>query len=149
MLIRKMEPKDEETVLDMMRVFYQSPAVLIHSPEEIQRKSIADCLAGSPYLEGYVFETEAGLAGYSFVAKGYSTEAGGLNIQIEEVYIRPEARDQGIGGAFLDYLAAQYRGIAARLRLEVEAENDRAMALYQKHGFQKLPYLQMVRELQK
>lgn len=149
MRIRKMEPEDAEAVLALMTVFYQSPAVLVHAPEAVLRRCIADCLAGGPYLEGYVFEMDGDLTGYSLVAKGYATEVGGLCVHVEDLYIRPEARGQGIGGAFLDYITDKYQNTAARIRLEVEAENTRAMAVYQKHGFQELPYLQMVKELTK
>lgn len=147
MQIRNMESKDAEAVLEMMRVFYRSDAVLIHAPEAVLRKCIADCLAQGPYLEGYVFDTEDGLMGYSLVSKGYSTEVGGLCVHVEDLYLRPEARGRGMGGAFLEYITEKYRSAAARVRLEVEAENEGAMALYQRHGFRELPYLQMVREL--
>lgn len=147
MLIRKMEQRDAESVLEMMLVFYRSPAVLVHAPEAVLRKCIGDCLAEGPYLEGYVFESDAGIAGYGLVAKGYATEVGGMCIHVEDIYIKPEARGQGIGSAFLEFIEDKYRNTAARIRLEVEAENTRAMAVYQKHGYRELPYLQMVREL--
>ena len=35
---------------------------------------------------------------------------------------------------------------AARYRLEIEPDNDRARALYERLGFEALPYCQMIRE---
>lgn len=143
MLIRKLEQRDFDPVLRMMLVFYQSPAVLCHAPEAVLRKCLNDCLADTPYLEGYVFETETGLAGYGMLAKGYATEAGGMCVHVEDLYILPEYRSQGIGKEFLRYVLEKYRDTAARVRLEVEPENDRASTLYEACGFRVLPYRQM------
>lgn len=55
-IIRKMTENDRDTVLDMMRVFYASPAVFTNGSEEIFQNDIENCVNDSPYLEGYIFE---------------------------------------------------------------------------------------------
>lgn len=147
MTIRKIKEADLDSVLEMMLEFYQSPAVLCHADEAVLRRCLADCMAQMPYLEGYVFEQNEVLAGYSLVAKGYNTEVGGLCVHVEDLYICPEFRGRGIGGEFLHYIVEQYRGVATRVRLEVEPENEGACALYARCGFQELPYRQMIVEL--
>lgn len=52
-----------------------------------------------------------------------------------------------MGKAFLDYLEERYRGQAVRFRLEAEDENEHAIRLYRKQGYQKLPYVQMTKEV--
>lgn len=47
---------------------------------------------GQPYAEAYLFEQDGQIAGYGTLAKTFSTEAGGLVIWLEEVYIRQEFR---------------------------------------------------------
>jgi ribosomal protein S18 acetylase RimI-like enzyme len=47
----------------------------------------------------------------------------------------------GIGSRFFDYLKESYP--TALLRLEVEEENKRAVKVYQKNGFDFMPYLEM------
>lgn len=54
--IRNMMEQDKQEVLDMMRVFYASPAVQSNGSDEIFENDIRTCIEGSPYLEGYVFE---------------------------------------------------------------------------------------------
>ena len=54
--IRHMEEKDRICVIDMMRVFYASPAVLSNGSEEIFEADVDACVGESPYLEGYIFE---------------------------------------------------------------------------------------------
>ena len=54
--IRPMTIEDKADVLDMMRVFYSSEAVLSNGSEEIFLNDIENCIGDNPYLEGYVFE---------------------------------------------------------------------------------------------
>ena len=140
-IIRPMRANDKAHVLDMMRVFYASPAVYTNGSEEIFATDIDTCVSGSPYLEGYVIESGAGLYGYAMVAKSFSTEFGKPCIWIEDLYIQPPYRGQGIGNAVIDHIASKYTG--SILRLEVEAENEHAVHLYRKSGFAPLPYLEM------
>lgn len=141
--IRKMLPTDRETVLEMMRVFYASPAVMSNGSEEIFRSDIDHCLSDSPYLEGFVFEDAGSLQGYGMLAHSFSTEFGKPCVWLEDLYICPDCRGLGIGGRFLQFVAARHP--EAVLRLEVEEENTRAVALYEKSGFRVLPYMEMLR----
>lgn len=139
--IRKMTPSDKTEVLEMMRSFYASPAVLTDGSEEIFCRDIDTCIQGSPYLEGYVFEGKDGLLGYAMVAKSYSTEFGKPCIWIEDLYIRESYRGQGLGSRFLRQLEGQYPD--SIFRLEVEEENERAIRVYETCGFRYLPYMEM------
>lgn len=141
--IRSMVAKDRIPVLEMMRVFYASPALFTNGSEAIFEADIDHCINGSPYVEGYVFENEGTIQGYAMVAKSYSTEFGKPCIWIEDLYIQDAYRGLGIGSAFLQYIRQKYPD--AILRLEVEAENERAIAVYRKCGFEELPYMEMKR----
>ncbi|MBQ7870747.1 MAG: GNAT family N-acetyltransferase [Oscillospiraceae bacterium] len=141
--IRAMTRADGAAVLEMMRVFYASPAVLSNGSEEIFRNDIENCLNDSPYLEGYVFEEAGVLLGYAMLARSFSTEFGKPCVWVEDLYLRPEARGLGLGSRFLTFAAEKYPD--AILRLEVEAENTRAVKVYEKSGFRVLPYMEMKR----
>ena len=54
--IHLMIPQDKPEILQMMRVFYDSPAVEHTASNEILEKDIDDCLSDMPYLEGFVIE---------------------------------------------------------------------------------------------
>lgn len=140
-MIRLMQAQDAEKVLDMMRIFYASPAVLSNGSEEIFQNDVAECVSDSPYLEGYIFEHQGLTAGYAMVAKSFSTEFGKRCIWIEDLYVKPEFRGMGLGGAFLQHIQPLYPG--ALFRLEAERENDGAVRLYEKMGFEELPYLEL------
>lgn len=139
--IRPMEKKDKEEVLSMMREFYASPAVFTAGSEEIFLADIEQCVGGSPYLEGYVFWDGETVQGYGMVAKSFSTEFGKPCIWIEDLFLKSNCRGKGIGQQFLAFVEAKYPH--AIFRLEVEAENQAAVHVYQKRGFGFLPYLEM------
>ena len=139
--IRPMTKKDAAAVIDMMRTFYASPAVLSNGSEEIFAADVDECVGDSPFAEGYVFENESGLLGYGMLAKSYSTEFGKRCIWIEDIYLIPEYRGYGIGSAFLTFVEHLYPNCL--LRLEVEEENERARHVYKACGFDVLPYMEM------
>lgn len=140
-MIRKMTKNDKDTIMDMMRIFYASPAVLSNGSDEIFEADIENCVNDSPYLEGFVFEENGKIQGYGMIAKSFSTEFGKPCIWIEDLYIKPEYRGLGIGSMFFEYLEKTYTDCI--FRLEVEEENERAIHVYEKNGFAVLPYMEM------
>ena len=140
-MIRLMKEKDKAAVLEMMRVFYASAAVLSNGSEEIFQNDIEACVGDSPYLEGYIFEHDGEIQGYAMIARSFSTEFGKPCIWIEDLYVKEPWRGMGIGSGFLDYIVQKYPGHL--FRLEAEQENVRAIAVYEKCGFEVLPYLEL------
>ena len=101
MNFRKMEARDKDAVLEMMTVFYASPAVLHKASREVLEQDIADCVGECPFVEGFIIEEDGEVAGYAMTAMGYSTEYGGISVMLEDLYLRPEYRGRGLGIAFL------------------------------------------------
>ncbi len=149
MKIREMLEKDTNTVLEMMKVFYSSPAIIEKAPERILRKDIEDCISELPYVEGVVFEEAEKILGYAIIAKSYSTEYGGVCIWTEDLYVLPEFRGQGIAKEFFEYIESKYEGEAVRFRLEVAKDNENAIKSYEKRGYKKLDYLEMTKEFKR
>ena len=140
-IIRSIEEKDKNHILQMMRVFYASPAVLSNGSEEIFEADFAACISDSPYLEGYIFENAEDIQGYAMVAKSFSTEFGKPCIWIEDLYVKDGYRGLGIGSRFLRFIESKYP--SAILRLEVEEENERAVKTYKICGYEVIPYMEM------
>lgn len=140
-MIRPMTARDQSLVFEMMRVFYASAAVFTNGSDEIFRSDIENCINDNPYLEGYIIENETEIQGYAMVAKSFSTEFGKPCIWIEDLYLKDAFRGLGIGKQFFDFITEKYTDCI--FRLEVEAENERAVKLYRKCGFSVLPYLEM------
>lgn len=139
--IRTMEERDRGDVLEMMRTFYASPATWSGGSEEIFQADIDHCVGECPYLEGYLFENGEAVQGYAIVAKSFSTEFGKPCIWLEDIYVKSAYRGLGIGSRFLNFIEGKYPG--AVYRLEVEPENKGAINVYQKCGYEMIPYMEM------
>lgn len=140
-IIRKMNANDKEKIIDMMRGFYASEAVLTNGSEEIFSADVDECVSSSPYAEGYVIEDEGEIIGYSMVAKSYSTEFGRRCVWIEDLFIKEGHRGEGLGTKMIKHVESLYPG--ALIRLEAEAENERAIRVYKKCGFEEMPYMEL------
>lgn len=145
-MIRPFTSSDRSVILEMMRTFYHSPAVCHSVPESYFNTTIDTVLNGSPYAEGWLVEQDGQPAGYGLIAKTYSNEVGGLVVWLEELYISENFRGLGLGSKLIGFIENQYHDRAARFRLEVSNSNERARRLYQKLGYECLPYDQMIKD---
>lgn len=143
--IRKMVEKDRDEVLSMMEEFYSSEAVYTNGSREIFETDFNNCVCGSVYLEGYVFICRGVVCGYAMLAKSFSTEFGKPCIWFEDLYLKVLYRGYGIIPKFIKYVENLYP--ESILRLEAEKENFHAMHVYEKCGFEQLPYVEMKKEL--
>ena len=145
-MIRKMERRDRETVLAMMRSFYDSPAVIHTASDAVLERNVNDCIGDEPLIEGFVFEENGRTVGYSMASRYYNTEYGGLCIWVEDLYFLPEYRGRGLAGEMFEFLEKRYPN-AVRFKLEVEPENERAVQAYLKNGYKALDYTVMAKEM--
>ena len=139
--IRKMVENDRATVAEMMETFYSSPAVITNGSAEIFKADIDNCIGDSPYLEGFVFDSDGETVGYAMIAKSFSTEFGKSCIWIEDIYVKEEYRGRNIATSFFGFIEESYPN--SIFRLEAEEENERAIAVYKKCGFEVIPYLEL------
>lgn len=144
MNIRRFTQEDRALYLRMAEAFYHSPAVLKPIPHDYMERTFDEMMRSDIYVDGFLMETDDGRPmGYMLIAKTFSQEPGGLAIWVEELSVEPDFRGQGVGSKALEWVKRHYPG-CRRIRLEVELENTRAIALYERLGFEELPYYQMV-----
>ena len=141
-MFREIREEDRAVYYDFVDKFYHSDAVNAPVPTKNYEITFNEMLRSDAYLKGYMFEEDGVPCGFALLSKTFSQEAGGVSVTIEEIYIDEECRGMGMATEFFDYLKSK-EGIA-RLRLEVESDNEGAKRLYERMGFELLPYLQMV-----
>lgn len=146
-MIRKMQESDRKFFLETADEFYHTDAVIKPLPLEKLCNIFDEIMRSDIYAEGFILEFEGFSAGYAVTSKCFSTEAGGITVWIEDIYILNEFRGKGLGKEFFSFISEKYNGTAKRFRLEVERENFSAVALYEKIGFEFLPYEQMIKDL--
>ncbi|HJA20263.1 MAG TPA: GNAT family N-acetyltransferase [Candidatus Mediterraneibacter ornithocaccae] len=147
-MIRKMTESDRDLYIEMAEEFYHSDAVLHPIPRAHFEKTAEEALKSGTYAEIYLLEYEGKTAGYGLTARTFSQEAGGQVLWIEELYIREAFRSRGLGREFFSYLEENNKGVLSRLRLEVEADNTRAISLYERLGYEVLDYVQMIKDFE-
>ncbi len=92
------------------------------------------------YAEAIVTEIDAKIVGFALFFPNYSTFLTKPGIYLEDLFVLPEYRRQGIGKAMLSYLGnlAKSRD-AGRLEWSVLDWNESAIAFYQSMGAEVLP----------
>lgn len=97
----------------------------------------------------FVAEVDGCLVGFIYgslrVSEGLAVlPAGQQYLQIDDIYVKPEFRDKGIGGRLLESLfqTAQHNGISRFLVYSATKDLDKILKFYRSHGFESW-YVQM------
>jgi len=146
-MIRPITKADRNTFLIFAKAFYSSSAVCHSIPQSHHIKTFDQLMASDAYAQCYIIEHNGKPVGYALTAKTFSQEAGGMVLWIEELFLLPTYRNLGLGTEFFQYVKQYIEPTVSRIRLEVEPQNTDAIRLYQRRGFDVLPYMQMVKEI--
>jgi GNAT superfamily N-acetyltransferase len=127
-------PGDLDRLLELMREYYAHDR--LDFDVERARPALLELLRDDRYGRAWLLTVDAALAGYVVLSFGYSLEFHGRDAIVDEFYLRPAFRRQGLGGAALDFVAdyCRRRGIKS-LHLLVESHNRAARAFYPTQGF--------------
>jgi len=102
--LRAARPEDVPVILSFIREL----AVFEREPEAVKMTAgqLRDALFGEPpKAEALLAETEAGPVGFAIWFESFNTWTGRPSLYLEDVFVRPEARKQGIGSAIFTHLA--------------------------------------------
>ena len=144
-MLRPFTAADRTCYLQMAHDFYRTDACDHVIPDSNIEKTADAVLTGNPYSALYLFEENGAVAGYVLLALTWSQEGGGLTVWVDELYLLPQYRGQGLATEMFRQLPELYPN-AARFRLEAAPGNQRAIALYRRLGYEMLNYQQFVLE---
>src|SRR5262249_43760217 len=74
---------------------------------EAQARLLADIFAPTPRIEAYLAEIDGEAVGYAIALETYSSFLARPTLYLEDLFVRPDRRRRGAGGAMLKYLAAE------------------------------------------
>ncbi|EZP49330.1 GNAT family N-acetyltransferase [Sphingomonas sp. RIT328] len=133
-MIRAATRDDVATLLRFVRelaAFEREPDAVV-ATEEL----LAEALFGErPAAEAVIAEADGVAQGFALFFHNFSTWTGRCGVYLEDLYVTPEARGRGVGGALLRHVAglAVARG-CTRFEWSVLDWNSDAIAFYRRMG---------------
>jgi ribosomal protein S18 acetylase RimI-like enzyme len=125
---------DAEMLLRLARAFHAEDG---HALDAGGEAAIRQVVAGEPLARAWLLRRDGEALGYVVITIGFSVEYGGRDGFIDDFYLAPELRGQGLASKFLDFAIAQARLLGIRtLHLEAETDNARATRFYRRAGFE-------------
>jgi len=138
LVIRAARPEDISVLLEMFRELaeFEHLEDLLEADEE---KLTAALFSERPAAEALIAESQSAAAGYAVFFPTFSTFLAIQGIWLEDIYVRPDHRRAGVGGALLAAVAARLLERGGR-RLEWSALdwNERALTFYAGLGAQQM-----------
>ena len=134
MHIRPATPADVPTILRFIRelaLYEREPQAVVATEADLLR----DGFGPAPRFRALIADVEGAPAGFALFFTSYSTWRGHHGIRLEDLYVAPELRGQGIGKALLARVAqiAVAEG-CPRLEWDVLDWNAPAIAVYERLG---------------
>lgn len=127
-------PADIDRLLGLIRDFYQH---FDYPYGESEKRSTLQALWANPAAgQIYLIQKDQKPVGYVFLAFYFSIEYNGQTAFIDELFVLPGDRGQGIGSRVIDLVEQKCLELNLKaIHLESERTNERATALYLKLGF--------------
>jgi GNAT superfamily N-acetyltransferase len=137
--IRPAQPEDVETIFHLIKALaeYEKLSHQVTGNVELLQQHL---FGDRPCIEAILAEDNQNPIGFALFFTNYSTFLTQPGIYLEDLFVMPEYRGQGIGKALLSYLArlAVERN-CGRLEWSVLDWNETAIGFYQRMGATVLP----------
>jgi GNAT superfamily N-acetyltransferase len=137
---RPHRPDEEPIVVALMRALDAEGAGIRPINEATLAKTFAYLRAGDDRGSCVLaIDPEGRVVGYALLFPFFGAEYGGLLLLIDELYVVPELRSRGVGGAFLDWIEAfaRDRGYVS-MSLVAMSHNRRAISFYERQGYYRI-----------
>ncbi|MGD1070390.1 MAG: GNAT family N-acetyltransferase [Bryobacteraceae bacterium] len=118
-------------LFDAYRQFYRQPSDL-----ELARQFLFDRLRNDQSIVFLAIRQDDSAIGFTQLFPSFSSASAARIFVLNDLYVQPEARRQGVGSLLLA-AAAQFGSAAGavRLTLSTEIANEAAQALYERAGW--------------
>jgi ribosomal protein S18 acetylase RimI-like enzyme len=131
--IRTAEPEDLQALVPLMRAF--SEEVLAPLSISHIESALAPLLQDEAIGDVWVVEEDV-ITGYLVITWGWGIESGGREALIDEIYVMPKYRGQGLASALVKASLEKAKALDTKaVFLETEAANPESRLLYERLGF--------------
>ncbi|WP_159784828.1 GNAT family N-acetyltransferase [Sodalinema gerasimenkoae] len=138
--IRPATPEDTEAIFSLIQelaAFEKLEQQVTGTPDQLREHLFGD---NPPYAEVFLAQQQERIVGYALFFTTYSSFRSQPGLYLEDLFVQPDSRRQGIGTALMARVAQEVekRGYG-RLEWSVLDWNHRAIAFYEKLGATVLP----------
>ena len=134
-VVRRAVPDDLPVLIELVGEYCEADD---HDfDERVVRSGLEPLLVDDAYGAIWMIDPDpdgATADGYIVVTWGWSIEIGGLDVVLDEFYVRSRGKGRGSDALRMVETACRERGVK-RIFLETELANDGARRLYARHGF--------------
>lgn len=135
-MLRRATNASFDEVLPLVRAYHEFEGIALLDDA---RQHAVRTLIETPSLGGIWLVDARGVtdaAGYIALCWGFSIEFGGVDAFVDEFFVWPQWRGQGLGQCALALAVDEAKALGIRaLHLEVARENERAQRFYRQAGF--------------
>lgn len=144
--IKRASPTDQESIWELLQKQFVEHK--IEYSADILSAAIGEMLKKEDLGLFLVARYNGKLIGIAAISFAWTLEHGGKSAWLDELYVLPEYRGNGIGSALLESMidALKKEGCSA-IDLEVEEDHRRAEHLYKRKGFERLKRSRWVKRL--
>jgi ribosomal protein S18 acetylase RimI-like enzyme len=136
-IFRPAPTQDEPALLCMMRKLAGQEPGAYFFDEPVVRDVLRNFLASPEIGQAWIVPEGETPVGYIVLAFGYSFEYHGRDSFIDEFYIEPQYRRQGIGKRTIEFVEERARELGVNaIHLEADHGNDPAVELYRRAGYE-------------
>jgi ribosomal protein S18 acetylase RimI-like enzyme len=133
---RKYRSSDfEELALMVLGLYSKDGQKATHMTTKKVALSVENLTGPMSLGQIFIFEKAGEPIGYSIVNRFWSNEFSGQILYVDELYVMPEHRSQGVGAHFFDFLQTNPENHSVAFMLETMYENEKAIEFYKKIGF--------------
>jgi GNAT superfamily N-acetyltransferase len=133
---RLLTPRDVPAYVGMVQAFYRESVPGGSLPVERIAATVRELERNRDRGTVFVFDREESLVGYCILINHWSNEYGGVILCVDELYVVPGQRRQGIATDFLTLIAKVAPPDCTTIQIETMKGNRRAMGFYRKLGFE-------------
>ena len=118
-------------MFDAYRQFYRKPGDL-----DLARRFLLQRFQHNESIIFLAVQQDGSVAGFTQLFPSFSSAAAARILILNDLFVRPEARQKRVGSLLLAAAASFGRGVGAlRLTLSTEVTNEAAQALYEAEGW--------------